>query len=111
MYKSKACNGETDNIRDAAALTVIPDLQKRGAAISAFDPVAMDNGRQAFQSVQWCADAYSAAIGADAVVVLTEWNVFRGLELKPLARDMHKPVLLDYRIPVTIGDVKDSGLT
>jgi UDPglucose 6-dehydrogenase len=68
-------------IRDAAALTVIPELQKRGAALTAFDPVAMDNGRQAFQFVQWCADAYSAALGADVVVVLTEWNVFRGLDL------------------------------
>ncbi len=52
------------------ALTVIPELQRRGAMVAAFDPVAMDNGRNAFESVQWCADAYFATIGADAVVVL-----------------------------------------
>jgi len=106
-----AFKAETDDIRDAAALTVIPELQKRGAAIAAFDPVAMENGRQAFQSVQWCADAYSAAIGADAVVILTEWNVFRGLDLKRLARDMRAPMMVDFRNLFTVSDVKDSGLT
>jgi len=105
-----AFKAETDDIRDAAALTLIPELQARGAAISAFDPVAMDNARQAFQSVQWCADAYSAAIGADAVVVLTEWNVFRGLDLKRLARDMRAPIMVDFRNLFTVSDVKGSGL-
>ncbi len=52
-----AFKAETDDIRDAAALTLIPELQKRGAAVAAFDPVAMDNGRAAFEDVQWCADA------------------------------------------------------
>ena len=105
-----AFKAETDDIRDAAALTVIPELQKRGAALAAFDPVAMDNGRQAFQSVQWCADAYSAALGADVVVILTEWNVFRGLDLGRLARDMREPVMVDFRNLFTVGDVKGSGL-
>lgn len=106
-----AFKAETDDIRDAAALTLIPELQRRGAAIAAFDPVAMDNGRQAFQSVQWCADSYSAAIGADVVVILTEWNVFRGLDLKRLARDMREPVMVDLRNLFNIGDVKGSGLS
>lgn len=106
-----AFKAETDDIRDAAALTVIPELQRRGASVAAFDPVAMDNARQAFQSVQWCADAYSAAIGADAVVILTEWNVFRGLDLKRLARDMREPVMVDFRNLFTHRDIKGSGLT
>jgi UDPglucose 6-dehydrogenase len=106
-----AFKAETDDIRDAAALTVIPELQKRGASVSAFDPVAMDNGRQAFQSVQWCADAYSAAVGADAVVILTEWNVFRGLDLKRLARDLREPVVVDFRNLFALSDIKGSGLT
>lgn len=105
-----AFKAETDDIRDAAALTLIPELQKRGAALAAFDPVAMDNARQVFQSVQWCADAYSAAIGADVVVVLTEWNVFRGLDLKRLARDMREPIMVDFRNLFTPGDIKGSGL-
>jgi UDPglucose 6-dehydrogenase len=105
-----AFKAETDDIRDAAALTLAPELQKRGAALAAFDPVAMDNGRQAFQSVQWCADAYSAAMGADVVVILTEWNVFRGLDLGRLARGMREPVMVDFRNLFTVSDVKGSGL-
>jgi UDPglucose 6-dehydrogenase len=103
-----AFKAETDDIRDAAALTVIPELQRRGAAIAAFDPVAMDNGRMAFEDVQWCADAYSAAIGADAVVVLTEWNVFRGLDLRRLARGMRQPVMVDFRNLFGPDDIADS---
>ena len=106
-----AFKAETDDIRDAAALSLVPELQRRGAALAAFDPVAMDNGRQAFQSVQWCADAYSAAIGADAVVVLTEWNVFRGLDLKRMARDMREPVMVDFRNLFMASDIKGTGLT
>jgi UDPglucose 6-dehydrogenase len=106
-----AFKAETDDIRDAAAFTLIPELQRRGAAIAAFDPVAMDNGRGAFESIQWCADAYSAAIGADIVVVLTEWNVFRGLNLSRLARDMRQPVMVDFRNLFAADDIKGSGLT
>jgi UDPglucose 6-dehydrogenase len=105
-----AFKAETDDIREAAALTVIPELQRRGAMIAAFDPVAMDNGRNTFESVQWCADAYSAAIGADAVVILTEWNVFRGLNLTRLARDMRQTVMVDFRNLFTPDDLKGSGL-
>lgn len=105
-----AFKAETDDIRDAAALSLIPELQKRGASVAAFDPVAMDNGRQTFESVQWCADAYSAAIGADAVAILTEWNVFRGLDLKRMARDMRQPVLVDFRNLFTLGDARSSGM-
>ncbi len=104
-----AFKAETDDIRDAAALTVIPELQRRGAAVAAFDPVAMDNGRSTFESVQWCADAYSAAIGADAIVVLTEWNVFRGLDLRRLGKGMRQPVMVDFRNLFGIDDVKDTG--
>lgn len=106
-----AFKADTDDIRDAAALTVIPELQQRGAAIAAFDPVAMDNGRQHFDGVQWCADAYSAVMGANAVVILTEWNVFRGLDLKRLARAMRDPVMVDFRNLFTLADVRNSGLT
>lgn len=105
-----AFKAETDDIRDAAALTLIPELQKRGASVAAFDPVAMDNGRQAFAGVQWCADAYSAAIGADAVVVLTEWNVFRGLDLRRMARAMRQPVLVDFRNIFSLSDARNSGM-
>ena len=105
-----AFKADTDDIRDAAALTLIPELQQRGAAVAAFDPVAMDNGRGQFDGVQWCADAYSAVMGANAVVILTEWNVFRGLDLKRMARAMRDPVMVDFRNLFTLADVRNSGL-
>jgi len=105
-----AFKAETDDIRDSAALALIPELQRRGAAIAAFDPVAMDNGRKAFESVQWCADAYSAVIGADAAVILTEWNVFRGLDLKRLGRGMRQPVLVDFRNLFPLSDAETAGI-
>jgi UDPglucose 6-dehydrogenase len=105
-----AFKAETDDIRDSAALTLIPELQRRGAGIAAFDPVAMDNGRRTFDAVQWCADAYSAVIGADAAVILTEWNVFRGLDLKRLARGMRQPVLVDFRNLFPLSDAEAAGI-
>ncbi len=70
----------------------------------------MDNGRKAFQAVQWCADSYSAVIGADAAVILTEWNVFRGLDLRRLARDMRQPVLVDFRNLFPLADARAAGI-
>ena len=106
-----AFKADTDDIRDSAALTVIPALQSGGAVLAAFDPVAMDNGRQAFQSVAWCDDAYRAAEGADAAVILTEWNVFRGLDLSRLARAMRQPVVVDFRNLFPPDDARAAGLT
>jgi UDPglucose 6-dehydrogenase len=71
----------------------------------------MDNGRQAFQSVAWCDDAYMAAEGADAAVILTEWNVFRGLDLSRLARAMRQPVVVDFRNLFPPDDARAAGLT
>jgi UDPglucose 6-dehydrogenase len=100
----------TDDIRDAAALTLVPELQSRGATLAAFDPVAMDNGRKALHGLQWCADAYSAAIDADVLAILTEWNEFRGLDLRRIAKDMHTPVLIDFRNLFTPADIEGTGL-
>jgi UDPglucose 6-dehydrogenase len=106
-----AFKADTDDIRESSALTLIPDLQARGARLAVFDPVAMDNGRQLFEDVEWCEDAYAAATGADAVVVLTEWNLFRGLDLARLARVMRQPVLVDFRNLFLPEDALNAGLT
>ena len=98
-------------MRDAAALELIPALQAGGAQVSAYDPVAMDNGRATFEEVRWCADAYSAAMDTDAVVILTEWNAFRGLDLQKLAKSMRRPVMVDFRNLFSLKDVEGLGLT
>jgi UDPglucose 6-dehydrogenase len=92
-----AFKAETDDIRDAAALAVIPALQDMGAEISAYDPAAMAHGRKAFENVKWCDDPYSAASKADVVLVLTEWNEFRGLDLARLKSAMLQPIIVDFR--------------
>ncbi len=106
-----AFKAETDDIREAAALAIIPELQRRGASIAAFDPVAMDNGRNAFDAVQWCADPYSVSVGADCVVMLTEWNVFRGIDLAKLTRGMRQPVVVDFRNLFSLADARLANVT
>jgi UDPglucose 6-dehydrogenase len=96
---------ETDDLREAASLAVIPALQKEGATIAAYDPVAIAAARPLLPDVTWCSDAYETAKDADAVVVLTEWNEFRGLDLRRLAAQMREPVLIDFRNIYSAGDV------
>jgi UDPglucose 6-dehydrogenase len=96
---------ETDDLREAASLAVIPALQQAGANIAAYDPVAVAAARQLLSQVEWCEDAYETAKDADAIVVLTEWNEFRGLDLWRLAAQMREPVLIDLRNIYSAGDV------
>jgi UDPglucose 6-dehydrogenase len=92
-----AFKAETDDIRDSPALIVVPALQNEGATIAAYDPAIGRKGTAALAGIHWCDDAYSAAKGADALVILTEWNEFRGLDLAKLAASMLKPVMIDLR--------------
>lgn len=87
----------TDDIREAPSLVIIPALQKAGAVISAFDPIAMENAQKVLKDVAWGADAYDAAEDADAVIILTEWNEFRALNLDRLESVMKSKRLIDLR--------------
>lgn len=94
----------TDDMREAPSLYIIPSLQEKGAIISAFDPVAMDNAAKEFKDVEWAKNPYDAARDADALVILTEWNEFRALDLKRLAETMARKYLIDlrniYKLPI-----------
>lgn len=92
-----AFKANTDDIRDSASLVVIPLLQKMGAKIKAYDPAAMENGRRTFQNVEWVNTAYEAAADVDAVVVLTEWQEFKKIDLGVLKSKMRKPLIIDFR--------------
>src|SRR5713101_4444433 len=72
----------TDDMRESASLSIIPALQRAGAAIRAFDPEGMEEAKKLLEGVNFCAGAYDAMEGADAVVIITEWNEFRALDLK-----------------------------
>jgi UDPglucose 6-dehydrogenase len=87
----------TDDMRDSPSLDIIPALQAAGAAVRAYDPEGMEEGQQLLPDVAWCENAYATMEGADAVVLLTEWNEFRGLDLARVKALLRKPVMVDLR--------------
>ena len=87
----------TDDVREAPALALIDHLQSAGVRISAYDPVAMESAAAAGVDVDFCPDAYEAVRDADAVVLVTEWNEFKNLDLDRLKTLMRRPLLLDGR--------------
>ena len=88
---------ETDDIRESPALSVVAGLLKNGAKVRAFDPAAMDNTRQVFPEIHYAEDAYDCAAGADFVVLATEWNEFRALDLSKLATAVRTRNMIDLR--------------
>jgi UDPglucose 6-dehydrogenase len=87
----------TDDMRDAPSLVILPALIAAGATVAAFDPAGMAQGAKEIEGVEWCNDAYSAMTGADALVILTEWNEFRALDLARVKQIMAAPVVIDLR--------------
>jgi UDPglucose 6-dehydrogenase len=87
----------TDDIREAPSIPLITALQDFGGRVRAYDPAGMENARQALENVEFCANAYDCASEADAVVIVTEWEQFRALDLKRLANCMARPVIVDLR--------------
>jgi UDPglucose 6-dehydrogenase len=99
----------TDDMRDAPSLTIVPALVGAGAKIRVVDPQGRKEGEALLPGVKWVEDAYQAAHGADAVVLLTEWNEFRALDLKKLARKMATPRMADLRNVYSPRDAKKAG--
>ncbi|HRC86636.1 MAG TPA: UDP-glucose/GDP-mannose dehydrogenase family protein [Thermoanaerobaculia bacterium] len=88
---------ETDDIRESPAIPIAQGLLARGARVQAFDPAAMDAFRPVVPELSYSADAYQAAQGADGVVIVTEWNQFRALELEELKKLLRRPLVVDLR--------------
>ena len=87
----------TDDMRDAPSLTIVPQLQDKGAAIIAYDPEAMKEAQQEFKDVQFAQGAYEAVKVANAVVIITEWDEFRALDMTRVKASMVGDVLIDLR--------------
>jgi UDPglucose 6-dehydrogenase len=87
----------TDDMREAPSIPLAATLIERGASVIAFDPVAREQAETVLTGVDYAADAYSAADGADAVVIVTEWDEFRALDLETLASRMRGRTLVDLR--------------
>jgi UDPglucose 6-dehydrogenase len=100
---------ETDDMRDAPALTIVPALVGAGAKVRVTDPQGQHEGKALLPGVHWVEDAYKAAQNADLLVILTEWNEFRALDLKRLAKRMATPMLADMRNIYSVKDARRAG--
>lgn len=87
----------TDDVRSSAAIEIIHALQKEGARIRTYDPKAMEKARELLKDVEYCKDPYETATGAEALVVLTEWDEFKALDLNRLKELMVNPIIIDGR--------------
>lgn len=99
----------TDDMRDAPSLTIVPALIGGGAKVNIVDPQGRREGQHMLPGAVWMDDAYEAAKGADIVVILTEWNEFRALDLKKLAKGMTSARMADLRNVYSAADAKKAG--
>ena len=88
---------DTDDLRDAKSLEIIAQALVEGGTVRAYDPIAMDNARKIFPQIEYCKNAYEAAEGADALLLLTEWNEFKFLDLPRVKESLRQPIILDGR--------------
>lgn len=88
---------ETDDIRESPAIAVVEDLRRAGAAVRAFDPAAMESAKSVLPDLYYAPDVYDCAKGADFVVLATEWNEFRALDLDQLGRVLKSKTMIDLR--------------
>ncbi|HSW96202.1 MAG TPA: UDP-glucose/GDP-mannose dehydrogenase family protein [Candidatus Saccharimonadales bacterium] len=88
---------DTDDMRDAPAIVVIKALESLGAKIKGYDPISMDNAKRLLPTITLCKDAYEVCQDADAVVLMTEWNEFKELDLKKIKSSLKTPVFIDGR--------------
>jgi UDPglucose 6-dehydrogenase len=100
----------TDDVREAPSLSIIPALQNAGATVRAHDPQAMAAAAKLLAGVEWCDGPYHAAEGADALVIITEWDVYRALDLRRMKRLMRGRSLLDFRNIYPSHEVATVGL-
>ena len=87
----------TDDMRDAPSLVIVPALQAAGATLRGYDPAGMTEAGRLLSDVAWCTDAYSAVQDADALVIMTEWNEFRALDLARVREALNTPIVVDMR--------------
>jgi len=102
-------NPNTDDMRDAPSLTIIPALVGGGARVRVCDPQGAREGEALLPGVNWQEDPYKCANKADLLVILTEWNEFRALDLKRLARKMATPRMADLRNIYSVKDARRAG--
>lgn len=101
----------TDDMRDAPSIDIAQELTAAGATVRAYDPVAMDVARGILPAVQMCHDPYEAAAGCDAVIIVTEWNEFKQIDLEKLKSLLKTPIVMDARNLYDTARMKEMGFT
>lgn len=100
---------ETDDLREAPALTILPALHEKGARLQVHDPQGMEEAARILPGYTYVEDAYAACAGADAVILLTEWNQYRALDLERIKKDMRIPLFIDLRNVYDPEKMRESG--
>lgn len=101
----------TDDMRDAPSLDIIPLLQAAGARIRAYDPEGMEEAGKYLHDIEWVKDAYDVMPSADALLILTEWNEFRVLDFNRIMKLLKAPLIIDLRNVYTPEDMAQAGFT
>lgn len=100
---------ETDDMRESPAIEIIHTLIDRGATVRAFDPVAMDEAKHFLNGIEYASDEYDAIDGADALVIITEWNQFRALDMEKVKQLLKAPRIADLRNIYEPADMRELG--
>lgn len=101
----------TDDMRDAPSIYIIKKLIEKGAKISAYDPESMNNAKKIIQDIDYAEDAYKVAENADLLIVLTDWNQFKEMDMEKIFRSMNSHNLIDARNLYDLAKMKDIGFT
>jgi UDPglucose 6-dehydrogenase len=100
---------ETDDMRESPAVDIIKEMQVRGAKIKAFDPVAMEEAKHSLSDIEYATDEYDAIKDADALIIVTEWNQFRALDMKKVKQLLKSPKIADLRNVYEPKDMREMG--
>ena len=100
----------TDDMRDSPSLDILPALVEGGAKVRVFDPEGINEAKKLMPELDYCADAYATMQGADALVLITEWNEFRGLDLARVKQLMNRPLVIDLRNIYNPAEMRAAGL-
>jgi len=99
----------TDDMRESPSLDIVPAIQELGADVFAYDPEGMKEAKHMLPDVNWCENAYDTMNDADALVIITEWNEFRALDLDRVKSLMRNPVMVDLRNIYESGEMAENG--
>ena len=100
---------DTDDMREAPSVDIINSLLKEGAKIKAYDPESMERSKEILSDIEYCENPYDAAENADAMLILTEWDEFKELDLKKLKSLMKHHLIIDGRNVYNPDDMKKEG--